>query len=164
MAATGEDTSAVAAPKTPADFLQSIKGKPVVVKLNSGVDYRGATPPLEELCFESHAQLSEQVAVLYCCAVSSARPDANLHVHFESYAFLLWPSPGLMMCVCVCVSVCVCVCPFPGLMMCVRVLRWEGGGGGVRGGWQSYCNAARTDTGRLLPLLRQVFWPAWMGT
>lgn len=29
------------APKTPGDFLKSIKGKPVVVKLNSGVDYRG---------------------------------------------------------------------------------------------------------------------------
>lgn len=28
--------------KTPSDFLRSIKGKPVVVKLNSGVDYRGA--------------------------------------------------------------------------------------------------------------------------
>lgn len=34
-----EDVSASA--KTPADFLKSIKGKPVVVKLNSGVDYRG---------------------------------------------------------------------------------------------------------------------------
>ena len=30
--------------KTPADFLKSIKGKPVIVKLNSGVDYRGAWP------------------------------------------------------------------------------------------------------------------------
>jgi len=30
-----------AAARTPADFLKSIKGKPVVVKLNSGVDYRG---------------------------------------------------------------------------------------------------------------------------
>jgi small nuclear ribonucleoprotein (snRNP)-like protein len=29
------------ATKTPGDFLKSIKGKPVVVKLNSGVDYRG---------------------------------------------------------------------------------------------------------------------------
>lgn len=28
--------------KTPADFLLSIKGKPVMVKLNSGVDYKGA--------------------------------------------------------------------------------------------------------------------------
>ncbi|KAF7815525.1 sm-like protein LSM36B [Senna tora] len=26
--------------KTPADFLKSIRGRPVVVKLNSGVDYR----------------------------------------------------------------------------------------------------------------------------
>ena len=32
-----------AAARTPADFLKSIKGKPVVVKLNSGVDYRGIT-------------------------------------------------------------------------------------------------------------------------
>ena len=29
------------AAKTPADFLKSIRGKPVVVKLNSGVDYGG---------------------------------------------------------------------------------------------------------------------------
>ena len=29
--------------KTPSDFLKSIKGKPVVVKLNSGVDYRGVS-------------------------------------------------------------------------------------------------------------------------
>ncbi len=28
--------------KTPADFLKSIKGRPVIVKLNSGADYRGA--------------------------------------------------------------------------------------------------------------------------
>ncbi len=35
----GADGSA--GPKTPADFLRTIKGKPVVVKLNSGVDYRG---------------------------------------------------------------------------------------------------------------------------
>mmetsp|Transcript_32512 Transcript_32512/g.71781 ORF Transcript_32512/g.71781 Transcript_32512/m.71781 type:complete len:85 (+) Transcript_32512:95-349(+) len=27
--------------KTPAEFLKAIKGKPVLVKLNSGVDYRG---------------------------------------------------------------------------------------------------------------------------
>jgi hypothetical protein len=29
--------------RTPADFLNSIKGKPVTVKLNSGVDYKGET-------------------------------------------------------------------------------------------------------------------------
>ena len=33
------------ASKTPADFLKSIRGKPVIVKLNSGSDYRG------EICF-----------------------------------------------------------------------------------------------------------------
>jgi hypothetical protein len=27
--------------RTPAEFLKHIKGKPVVVKLNSGVDYKG---------------------------------------------------------------------------------------------------------------------------
>jgi hypothetical protein len=31
--------------KTPADFLKSIKGRSVIVKLNSGSDYRG------EICF-----------------------------------------------------------------------------------------------------------------
>ena len=29
----------------PADFLKTILGRPVVVKLNSGVDYRGAQHP-----------------------------------------------------------------------------------------------------------------------
>ncbi|PRQ16920.1 hypothetical protein RchiOBHm_Chr7g0189461 [Rosa chinensis] len=32
--------------KTPADFLKSIRGRPVVVKLNSGVDYRGCVSPI----------------------------------------------------------------------------------------------------------------------
>lgn len=32
---------AAGASKTPNDFLKSIRGKPVLVKLNSGVDYRG---------------------------------------------------------------------------------------------------------------------------
>ncbi|KAK5841288.1 hypothetical protein PVK06_010197 [Gossypium arboreum] len=39
MSTTGEKGSATT--KTPADFLKSIRGRPVVVKLNSGVDYRG---------------------------------------------------------------------------------------------------------------------------
>lgn len=29
--------------KSPTDFLKSIKGKTVLVKLNSGVDYKGAS-------------------------------------------------------------------------------------------------------------------------
>ncbi|THG11892.1 hypothetical protein TEA_012556 [Camellia sinensis var. sinensis] len=39
MSGTGEKGSTTT--KTPADFLKSIRGRPVVVKLNSGVDYRG---------------------------------------------------------------------------------------------------------------------------
>lgn len=39
MSGGGEKGSA--ATKTPGDFLKSIRGRPVVVKLNSGVDYRG---------------------------------------------------------------------------------------------------------------------------
>ena len=47
---SGDEAAPAAAPaaeapsasKTPADFLKNIKGKPVVVKLNSGVDYKGA--------------------------------------------------------------------------------------------------------------------------
>lgn len=39
MSGGGEKGSATT--KTPADFLKSIRGRPVVVKLNSGVDYRG---------------------------------------------------------------------------------------------------------------------------
>jgi hypothetical protein len=39
MSSGGEKGSTTT--KTPADFLKSIRGRPVVVKLNSGVDYRG---------------------------------------------------------------------------------------------------------------------------
>ncbi|MBA0801254.1 hypothetical protein Gohar_011630 [Gossypium harknessii] len=39
MSGAGEKGSTTT--KTPADFLKSIRGRPVVVKLNSGVDYRG---------------------------------------------------------------------------------------------------------------------------
>ncbi|CAN6681467.1 unnamed protein product [Malus baccata var. baccata] len=38
---TGAGEKGTGTTKTPADFLKSIRGRPVVVKLNSGVDYRG---------------------------------------------------------------------------------------------------------------------------
>lgn len=43
--------------KSPADFLKAIKGKTVLVKLNSGVDYRGAraTTPTRMFRFDSMA-------------------------------------------------------------------------------------------------------------
>ncbi|KAJ0941710.1 putative sm-like protein Lsm6/SmF [Helianthus annuus] len=36
--------------KTLSDFLKSIRGRPVVVKLNSGVDYRGSLTYYFSLC------------------------------------------------------------------------------------------------------------------
>lgn len=50
MSGTGEKASATT--KTPADFLKSIRGRPVVVKLNSGVDYRGQSLSVAT-CFRS---------------------------------------------------------------------------------------------------------------
>jgi small nuclear ribonucleoprotein (snRNP)-like protein len=41
MADAPETAAPPSSSRTPADFLNSIKGKPVVVKLNSGVDYKG---------------------------------------------------------------------------------------------------------------------------
>lgn len=41
MSTGGEKGGSGGLVKTPADFLKSIRGRPVVVKLNSGVDYRG---------------------------------------------------------------------------------------------------------------------------
>ncbi|CAN8254184.1 unnamed protein product [Cochlearia groenlandica] len=38
---SGSGDKVLGSTKTPADFLKSIRGRPVVVKLNSGVDYRG---------------------------------------------------------------------------------------------------------------------------
>jgi len=45
--------------KTPSDFLKSIRGHPVVVKLNSGVDYRGHLSP--PLCFSPFARVCNNV-------------------------------------------------------------------------------------------------------
>ncbi|PSC69016.1 U6 snRNA-associated Sm LSm6 [Micractinium conductrix] len=47
MADGGQAAAAPAGAKTPADFLKSIKGKAVIVKLNSGVDYRGVLACLD---------------------------------------------------------------------------------------------------------------------
>eukprot|EP00891_Asterochloris_glomerata_P008230 jgi/Astpho2/8230/Aster-01319 len=60
--------------KTPSDFLKSIRGKPVVVKLNSGVDYRG-----EDL----HGMGEQCVS---CCLTQFLRKAAQdcLAEHFAS--------------------------------------------------------------------------------
>lgn len=56
-----------AAARTPADFLKSIKGKPVVVKLNSGVDYRGTAIRMH-LCYNQLRQVhSNAFAGILAC-------------------------------------------------------------------------------------------------
>ncbi len=69
-AAPKVDTSIRA--KTPSDFLQSIKGKPVLVKLNSGVDYRGACVPA---CHPP--SLRHGSAVFHAQALRMASPCAS---------------------------------------------------------------------------------------
>ncbi|URE37624.1 U6 snRNA-associated Sm-like protein, partial [Musa troglodytarum] len=47
--------------KTPTDFLKSIRGRPVVVKLNSGVDYRGILACLDAYMNIAMEQTEEYV-------------------------------------------------------------------------------------------------------
>ncbi len=62
--------------KSPGDFLKSIKGKAVVVKLNSGVDYRGAQPGVRwrqgsaALADPAHADHSPAAAIWRCVQAS----------------------------------------------------------------------------------------------
>lgn len=49
------------ASKTPAEFLKSIRGRPVVVKLNSGVDYRGILACLDGYMNVAMEQTEEYV-------------------------------------------------------------------------------------------------------
>ncbi len=53
--------------KTPSDFLKSIKGQPVIVKLNSGVDYRGAQPPSSMRAHSAAAAATVSIAFGVCC-------------------------------------------------------------------------------------------------
>lgn len=57
------------AAKTPSDFLKSIKGKPVLVKLNSGVDYRGASGLLLMQYSIRHTSLLTHRAATECARV-----------------------------------------------------------------------------------------------
>jgi U6 snRNA-associated Sm-like protein LSm6 len=55
--------------RTPADFLRSIKGKPVVVKLNSGADYRGVLACLDgymNIAMEQ-TEVRRRVLCAVCC-------------------------------------------------------------------------------------------------
>jgi hypothetical protein len=55
--------------KTPSDFLKSIRGKPVIVKLNSGVDYRGRNHG-KWLCMQLCGCLLDLLRVPGCCCAA----------------------------------------------------------------------------------------------
>lgn len=59
--AEDETTSVQTSVKSPTDFLKSIKGKTVVVKLNSGVDYKGILACLDGFMNIAMEQTEEYV-------------------------------------------------------------------------------------------------------
>lgn len=60
--AAGQQAPPPPASRTPADFLRSIRGKPVVVRLNSGADYRGVLACLDGYMNVALEQTEEYVA------------------------------------------------------------------------------------------------------
>ncbi|CAL5058086.1 unnamed protein product [Urochloa decumbens] len=63
--------------KTPSDFLKSIRGRPVVVKLNSGVDYRGILACLDGYMNIAMEQTEEYVNVLYISTSKRTLTDGS---------------------------------------------------------------------------------------
>lgn len=57
----GESSSAGQAKKNPTDFLKQVIGKPVIVKLNSGVTYRGVLACLDGFMNIAMEQTEEYV-------------------------------------------------------------------------------------------------------
>lgn len=67
--------------KAPADFLKSIRGQRVIVKLNSGVDYKGE---------EGGAHLSASLPKeLVRCSQSRHPPISESHLTFQ-VSWLAW--------------------------------------------------------------------------
>lgn len=52
--------------KSPSDFLSQIVGKPVVVKLSTGVDYRGKSVDVLRLRFSFNAYYLHYTGILVC--------------------------------------------------------------------------------------------------
>ncbi|KAI6699069.1 hypothetical protein NL676_019188 [Syzygium grande] len=61
--------------KTPADFLKSIRGRPVVVKLNSGVDCRGILA-----CLDGYMNIAMEQTEEY---INRQLKNNSVHQHFK---------------------------------------------------------------------------------
>lgn len=82
--------------KTPAEFLKAIKGKPVLVKLNSGVDYKGETSlqrGLHARCIMGMGALRAWCVCMHCMhgrhsfsSVGSGMGQARYHRAHALYA------------------------------------------------------------------------------
>ena len=66
--AEATESAAASEAKTPADFLRSIRGKQVVVKLNSGVDYRGVLA-----CLDGYMNIAMEQTEVGGCASRTKR-------------------------------------------------------------------------------------------
>lgn len=82
---TGEKGSATT--KTPADFLKSIRGRPVVVKLNSGVDYRGQSSDffVFYLCFLTFPLFSSSLNLRINCKDNHSIRSADWYYFHDLY-------------------------------------------------------------------------------
>lgn len=89
MADSGQQQAPSSA-KTPADFLKSIKGKPVVVKLNSGVDYRGGGPGT---VLQAGGRRRQPRQTLACRTLPSAPAcSSSLPRPYPSHPQACWPA------------------------------------------------------------------------
>ncbi|KAK4486510.1 hypothetical protein RD792_009193 [Penstemon davidsonii] len=91
---SGATDKASTTTKTPADFLKSIRGRPVVVKLNSGVDYRGILA-----CLDGYMNIAmEQTEEYVNGQLKNKYGDAfirgnNVRISGGNWAVILSPSP-----------------------------------------------------------------------
>lgn len=77
-------------PATPADFLKSIRGRPVVVKLNSGVDYRGILA-----CLDGYMNIAmEQTEEYQNGQLKNKYGDAFIRGNNVCYISTAKPSPS----------------------------------------------------------------------
>ncbi|KAH1235105.1 Sm-like protein LSM6A [Glycine max] len=82
---SGTEKAGSGTTKTPADFLKSIRGRPVVVKLNSGVDYRGILA-----CLDGYMNIAmEQTEEYVNGQLKNKYGDAFIRGNNE-YSILFW--------------------------------------------------------------------------
>ncbi|KAL5167005.1 Sm-like protein LSM6A [Glycine soja] len=80
---SGTEKAGSGTTKTPADFLKSIRGRPVVVKLNSGVDYRGILA-----CLDGYMNIAmEQTEEYVNGQLKNKYGDAFIRGNNDAYSF-----------------------------------------------------------------------------